>query len=171
MNLYLKDAFMGNIEICPACNRGFGLFRWRYNCDFCNRVYCSDCLRKPTFQKLTNSPIKIADYCPQCWDSIAQPAIAQYEKALTNYSKVEIFSCKYKGHIPRDMSFTPIQLKTDFFSDRDNAENALKTDAAFLNELMMLVGKYNIVGFENLVQKVKDLTSQGFSFNFSTYRN
>ena len=124
---------MGNIEICPACNRGFGLFRWRYNCDFCNRVYCSDCLRKPTFQKLTNSPIKIADYCPQCWDSIAQPAIAQYEKALTNYSKVEIFSCKYKGHIPRDMSFTPIQLKTDFFSDRDNAENALKTDAAFLN--------------------------------------
>jgi hypothetical protein len=46
-----------------------------------------------------------------------------------------------------------------------------ETDAAFLNELMMLVGKYNIVGFENLVQKVKDLTSQGFSFNFSTYRN
>ena len=44
-------------------------------------------------------------------------------------------------------------------------------DAAFLNELMMLVSKYNIVGFENLVQKVKDLTSQGFSFNFSTYRN
>ena len=46
-----------------------------------------------------------------------------------------------------------------------------ESDAAFLNELMMLVGKYNIVGFENLVQKVKDLTSQGFSFNFSTYRN
>jgi len=46
-----------------------------------------------------------------------------------------------------------------------------ETDAAFLNELMMLVGKYNIVGFENLVQKVKDLTAQGFSFNFGVYRN
>ena len=42
-------------------------------------------------------------------------------------------------------------------------------DAAFLNELMMLVGKYNIVGFDKLEQKVKDLTTQGFSFNFKAY--
>jgi hypothetical protein len=46
-----------------------------------------------------------------------------------------------------------------------------ETDAEFLNELMMLVGKYNIVGFDNLVQKVKDLTAQGFRFGFYTYRN
>jgi hypothetical protein len=42
-------------------------------------------------------------------------------------------------------------------------------DAAFLNELMMLVGKYNIVGFDQLEQKVKDLTTQGFSFGFKAY--
>ena len=46
-----------------------------------------------------------------------------------------------------------------------------ETDAEFLNELMMLVGKYNIVGFDNLVQKVKDLTAQGFRFGFAAYRN
>jgi hypothetical protein len=46
-----------------------------------------------------------------------------------------------------------------------------ETDAEFLNELMMLVGKYNIVGFDNLVQKVKDLTAQGFRFGFYAYRN
>ena len=46
-----------------------------------------------------------------------------------------------------------------------------ETDAEFLNELMMLVGKYNIVGFDNLVQKVQDLTAQGFRFGFAAYRN
>ena len=52
-----------------------------------------------------------------------------------------------------------------------NSGQGNETDAEFLDELMMLVGKYNIVGFENLVQKVKDLTSQGYRFNFRAYSN
>ena len=95
----------------------------------------------------------------------------------TRYSRPKDFQ---PGHVPpSDDEMSPMgktfgEIRRQ--APKVNAElvrsgQGSESDAAFLNELMMLVGKYNIVGFENLVQKVKDLTSQGFSFNFSTYRN
>jgi hypothetical protein len=93
----------------------------------------------------------------------------------TRYSRPKDFQ---PGHVPpSDDEMAPIgktygEIRKQ--APKVNAElvksgKGKEIDAAFLNELMMLVGKYNIVGFDQLEQKVKDLTTQGFSFGFKAY--
>ena len=124
---------MGNIKECPGCKSSFGIFRWRYNCDCCNVVYCDDCLQKPSFYWLTYNPVEIMDYCPRCWSTEIAELVKKYNEALTDSNNIESFSHRYKGKIGLDSKKEQKNLKSEWFKDKDDAEKQLKITASFLD--------------------------------------
>lgn len=138
---------------CTDCKKEFGLFRWRYKCDFCEHTICDDCVvskiyhlkdkashlahdcedtsGRLLFRLLSYHPEQSGSYCLNCSTLFLKPLIEKYDAAVVKANLMEAYSSRYRGRIPIDSKHDLVQIITPWFREKADAELAIKVEAAF----------------------------------------
>lgn len=78
---------MSKVKSCPTCKKDFGLFRWRYNCDYCKEIFCDDCLQKHSGSKYCLDNCNGGKLCKSCFRKYSEKLELDKKNYLNNKKK------------------------------------------------------------------------------------
>jgi len=127
---------MSTATNCKACKKSFGIFRWRYICDYCEKTFCDDCLSKiPSMEKLHQSlQLERNTICQQCYTKRVSHIFDKYNAAIIRGETIDIWPITYKGKIPIIIGSEKEPLLTSWQKGKSKAMSELKTTLAYLYE-------------------------------------
>ena len=136
---------------CAQCGKEIGFFDREFKCRGCGRVFCADCICDIDMKyNYAEYGKKVPDYeisftkfsrvaCKACAGelSVINDRIISARR-FTN--EVTLYSKHYLGRVPKASGCSERHIETDWYRDRDEAENSLKAIARY-NECNLV---YNV---------------------------
>lgn len=129
---------------CAICGKDIGFFDREFKCRGCGKICCADCVKEIDFRgnystygvHVPNYEISFTKFsrvaCPSC-AAKHEGVNASISSAQTWSHTVELFSKNYLGRIPKASNCTEYSIETNWYSDRDRAEQELRSIAKFKN--------------------------------------
>ena len=106
-----------------GCTIEFGLFHWRHACIGCGAEFCSKHCKKRSGQNYSGGLKEGKGFCKVCGPI--------FTAAVRRQAKIEIWSKRYKGHVPVDETKETKRIRSDWNRDWKDSEKELRICAAY----------------------------------------
>ena len=144
---------------CKVCRQNLGFFQREHKCSFCGGTICHDCAvkfridnqaKRIAFEYTTTPDAEIhtgwsspfAYACPACYLNYEKDVQTMIQnEIMIRKENVRLYSNRYLGRLPKYTQ--EISIQTEYYRDKNEAENEMKLIAAHLGCRNVIDVRYN----------------------------